>query len=45
MIASDDWIARDAAVVWHGFTQMATYADNRPVIVDPHTRRVVEVID
>jgi adenosylmethionine-8-amino-7-oxononanoate aminotransferase len=32
--ASDDWIARDAAVVWHGFTQMATYADNRPVIVE-----------
>ena len=34
MIASDDWIARDAAVVWHGFTQMAAYADNRPVIVE-----------
>jgi adenosylmethionine---8-amino-7-oxononanoate aminotransferase len=32
--ASDDWIARDAAVVWHGFTQMATYADNRPVVVE-----------
>jgi adenosylmethionine-8-amino-7-oxononanoate aminotransferase len=31
---SDDWIARDAAVVWHGFTQMATYGDNRPVIVE-----------
>jgi adenosylmethionine-8-amino-7-oxononanoate aminotransferase len=29
-----DWCARDAAVVWHGFTQMSTYADNRPVIVD-----------
>ena len=34
MTASDDWIARDAAVVWHGFTQMATYAENRPVIVE-----------
>ncbi len=34
MTASDDWIARDAAVVWHGFTQMATYGDNRPVIVE-----------
>jgi adenosylmethionine-8-amino-7-oxononanoate aminotransferase len=34
VIASDDWIARDAAVVWHGFTQMETYADNRPVIVE-----------
>ena len=34
MIASDDWIARDAAVVWHGFTQMSTYETNRPVIVE-----------
>ena len=30
----DEWAARDAAVVWHGFTQMATYAENRPIIVD-----------
>ncbi len=29
----DDWVARDAAVVWHGFTQMSTYGANRPVIV------------
>jgi adenosylmethionine-8-amino-7-oxononanoate aminotransferase len=29
-----DWVTRDAAVVWHGFTQMAAYADNAPVIVD-----------
>ncbi len=34
MSTSDDWIARDAAVVWHGFTQMAAYADNSPVIVE-----------
>jgi adenosylmethionine---8-amino-7-oxononanoate aminotransferase len=32
--AADDWVARDAAVVWHGFTQMATYPDNAPVTVD-----------
>jgi adenosylmethionine---8-amino-7-oxononanoate aminotransferase len=36
--ASDDdqasWAARDAAVVWHGFTQMAAYADNAPIVVD-----------
>jgi adenosylmethionine-8-amino-7-oxononanoate aminotransferase len=32
--AHDEWSARDAAVVWHGFTQMATYTENRPVIVD-----------
>jgi adenosylmethionine-8-amino-7-oxononanoate aminotransferase len=30
----DEWVARDAAVVWHGFTQMASYADNAPVVVD-----------
>jgi adenosylmethionine-8-amino-7-oxononanoate aminotransferase len=27
-------VKRDAAVVWHGFTQMAAYADNRPIVVD-----------
>jgi adenosylmethionine---8-amino-7-oxononanoate aminotransferase len=31
---SKDWIDRDVARVWHGFTQMATYADNEPVIVE-----------
>ncbi len=30
----DQWAARDSAVVWHGFTQMATYAENRPVIAE-----------
>lgn len=39
----DAWVARDAAVLWHGFTQMATFADNRPVIVDRAEGR--EVID
>ena len=33
---NDEWVARDAAVVWHGFTQMDTYADNAPIVVD-HT--------
>jgi adenosylmethionine-8-amino-7-oxononanoate aminotransferase len=33
-VTADDWIARDAAVVWHGFTQMAAFADNDPIIVD-----------
>ena len=28
-----NWIERDAAVVWHGFTQMACYAENAPIIV------------
>ncbi|HET9729805.1 MAG TPA: adenosylmethionine--8-amino-7-oxononanoate transaminase [Acidimicrobiia bacterium] len=30
----DAWVKRDAAVVWHGFTQMAAYADNRPIVVE-----------
>ncbi len=29
-----EWARRDAAVVWHGFTQMATYEDSTPVIVE-----------
>jgi len=28
------WARRDAAVVWHGFTQMAAYTANQPIIVD-----------
>src|SRR5207245_5375817 len=34
---------RDAAVVWHGFTQMSCYADNDPIIVDHAEGR--ELID
>jgi adenosylmethionine-8-amino-7-oxononanoate aminotransferase len=30
----DSWVKRDAAVVWHGFTQMASYADNHPIVVE-----------
>lgn len=30
----ESWIARDAARVWHGFTQMSAYAANRPVMVE-----------
>jgi adenosylmethionine-8-amino-7-oxononanoate aminotransferase len=29
-----DWVARDAAVVWHGFTQMSAFAANDPIIVE-----------
>ncbi|MGH9091783.1 MAG: adenosylmethionine--8-amino-7-oxononanoate transaminase [Acidimicrobiales bacterium] len=29
----DAWVARDADVVWHGFTQMASYGENAPVVV------------
>lgn len=47
------WVERDAAVVWHGFTQMATYADNTPLVieraegrelVDAHGRRYLDGI-
>jgi adenosylmethionine-8-amino-7-oxononanoate aminotransferase len=38
-----DWIRRDADVVWHGFTQMATYADNTPVVVESADGR--ELVD
>jgi adenosylmethionine-8-amino-7-oxononanoate aminotransferase len=42
--AHADWVARDAAVVWHGFTQMAAYADNSPVVVDhAEGRELVDV--
>ena len=38
-----DWVTRDAAVVWHGFTQMSTYADNDPIVVERAEGR--ELID
>lgn len=34
MAERGSWIARDAARVWHGFTQMAAFADNAPIIVE-----------
>jgi adenosylmethionine-8-amino-7-oxononanoate aminotransferase len=42
-VTDNDWTARDAAVVWHGFTQMSCYADNAPVIVERGEGR--ELID
>ena len=43
MNSYDDWVKRDAAVVWHGFTQMAAYPDNQPIIVERAEGR--ELID
>ena len=37
------WVERDQAVVWHGFTQMSTYASNAPIIVERGEGR--ELID
>jgi adenosylmethionine-8-amino-7-oxononanoate aminotransferase len=42
-MSHDDWVRRDAAVVWHGFTQMSCYADNAPLIVERAEGR--ELID
>ncbi len=39
----DPWVARDVAVVWHGFTQMAAYPGNAPVTVERAEGR--ELID
>jgi adenosylmethionine-8-amino-7-oxononanoate aminotransferase len=33
MVDARSWAERDAAVVWHGFTQMAHYLDNEPITV------------
>jgi len=43
METAASWIERDAAVVWHGFTQMSCYADNQPLIVERAEGR--ELID
>jgi adenosylmethionine-8-amino-7-oxononanoate aminotransferase len=40
---SRSWIQRDAAVVWHGFTQMGAYADNAPLVIERGEGR--ELID
>ena len=37
------WVERDAAVLWHGFTQMSCFADNAPIIVERAEGR--ELID
>jgi adenosylmethionine-8-amino-7-oxononanoate aminotransferase len=40
---SAEWVERDAAVVWHGFTQMAAYAGNAPLVIERAEGR--ELID
>jgi adenosylmethionine-8-amino-7-oxononanoate aminotransferase len=39
------WAQRDEAVVWHGFTQMAHYADVDPVIVESGDGRYLVDVD
>ena len=40
---SAEWVERDMAVVWHGFTQMSCFAENAPVMVERGEGR--ELID
>ncbi len=40
---SEQWIERDRAVVWHGFTQMEAYGSNAPLVIDRAEGR--ELID
>ena len=40
-MTNDEWVERDADVVWHGFTQMDSYADNSPIVVDRTDGRYV----
>ena len=39
----EEWVKRDADVVWHGFTQMDAFARNSPIIVETAEGR--ELID
>jgi adenosylmethionine-8-amino-7-oxononanoate aminotransferase len=41
--STPSWVERDAAVVWHGFTQMAAYAENAPLMIERAEGR--ELID
>lgn len=38
---NDEWAQRDANVVWHGFTQMDSYPENSPIVVDRTDGRYV----
>ncbi len=38
-----EWVRRDEAVIWHGFTQMSTFGTNAPIIVERAEGR--ELID
>ena len=40
-MSNDEWVQRDAAVVWHGFTQMDAYAESSPIVVDRTDGRYV----
>jgi len=42
-VAPSTWLERDAAVVWHGFTQMAAYSDSSAIVVERAEGR--ELID
>lgn len=45
MGTSADWVERDRRRVWHGFTQMAAYAENSPITVDHAYQRTLVDVD
>jgi len=44
-MGAQEWIERDAAVVWHGFTQMSCFAENEPLIIESGEGRDVIDVD
>ena len=40
-MSNEEWAKRDADVVWHGFTQMDSYTENSPIVVDRTDGRYV----
>ncbi len=45
MTDGPSWIERDARVVWHGFTQMSSYASNAPIVVERGEGRELIAVD
>jgi len=40
-----EWVERDAALVWHGFTQMSSFSDNAPIMVERAEGRYLIDVD
>jgi len=40
-----EWVERDVALVWHGFTQMSSYSDNAPIMVERAEGRYLIDVD
>lgn len=42
---SSEWIERDLARLWHGFTQMSVFAENSPIVVERAEGRYLYDVD